>query len=166
VPSAAAAKQNRQLDLPIGRGVAARFIAASAVLDSPFVLLDIGARDGISPRWLPFEPVMEVFGFDPIAAIAAPNARHHYFKTALGDQDGECRFHIPENPYEARVSPDGDRTVPIAKIDTIWARQSLPLADFIKIDCEGYEPEILRGAEKYLAASNLLGADIESNIAH
>src|SRR6185437_11739079 len=51
----------------------------------------------------------------------------------------------------------------MAKLDTLWARKLLPPADFIKIDCEGYEPEILRGAAKYLAASNLLAADVETN---
>lgn len=163
VLSAAVPKRKRKLDLPIGRGVAARFIAASGALDTPFVLLDIGCRDGINPRWLPLEPAMEVFGFDAIAETAAPNARHHYFKIALGDHDGECRFHVPDNVYEACVSRDGSHTVPMAKIDTLWRNRSLPPADFIKIDCEGYEPEILQGAEQYLAASDLLGAEIESN---
>jgi FkbM family methyltransferase len=163
VLSTAVANQKRKLDLPIGRGTAARFIAASGALDTPFVLLDVGARDGIHPRWLPLEPAMEVFGFDPIAEIAAPNARHHYFKIALGDHDGESRIHVPDNVYETRVSRDGNRRIPMAKIDTFWRKHSLPPADFIKIDCEGYEPEILQGAEQYLAASDLLGAEIESN---
>lgn len=158
------AKQKRKLDLPIGRGVAARVIAASGALDTPFVLLDVGSRDGIHPRWLPLEPAMEVFGFDAIAETAAPNARHHYFKIALGDRDGECRFDVPDNVYEACVSPDGSHTVPMAKIDTLWRKHSLPPADFIKIDCEGYEPEILQGAEQYLTASNLLAAEIETNV--
>jgi len=156
-------KQKRQIDLSIGRGFAASFIATSGALDSPFVLLDIGARDGINPRWLPLEPAMQVFGFDAIADVTAPNERHHYFKIALGERDGECRFHVPENLYEAQVSPQGSCIVPMAKLDTLWATHSLPPADFIKIDCEGYEPEILRGAERYLAVSNLLGAEIETN---
>ena len=156
-------RQKRQIDLAIGRGFAASFIVTSGALESPFVLLDIGARDGINPRWLPLEPAMQVFGFDALAEIAAPNPRHRYFKIALGDHDGECRFHVPENLYEARASPDGSCVVPMAKLDTFWARHSLPPADFIKIDCEGYEPEILRGAEQYLKASNILAADIETN---
>lgn len=157
-------KRKKRVDLAIGRGLAASFIAASGALDSPFVLIDVGARDGINPRWLPLEPAMQVFGFDAIADIAAPNDRHRYFKIALGDRDGECRFDVPENLYEARVSPDGSHVVPMAKIDTLWAAHTLPPADFIKIDCEGYEPEILQGAEQYLASSNLLGAEIETNV--
>jgi hypothetical protein len=79
--SAVLAKLKRKLELPIGHGNAARLIAASA-LDTPFVLLDVGNRDGLHPRWLPLEPTMEVFGFDAIAEMAASNARHHYFKIA------------------------------------------------------------------------------------
>jgi FkbM family methyltransferase len=151
------------VELSVGYGMAASFIAKSGALDTPFVLVDIGVRDGIHPRWLPFEPAMQVFGFDAIAEVVPPNERHHYFKLALGDYDGECAFDIPENLYEARATPDGAHKIPIAKLDTLWQTQALPAADFIKIDCEGYEPEVLRGAEQYLQAGNTLGADIETS---
>ena len=34
--------------------------------------------------------------------------------------------------------------------------------DFIKIDCEGYEPQVLHGAEAYLTAYWPLGVDVET----
>ena len=151
------------MELSVGRGRGAGFIAGSGALERPFVLVDIGARDGIHPRWIPFEPAMEVFGFDAIAEIAPPNARHQYFKLAVGDYDGECAFDVPDNLYEARISPGGVHKIPIAKLDTLWEKKVLPPADFIKVDCEGSEPEVLRGAEQYLKASNILAADIETN---
>jgi hypothetical protein len=151
------------MELAFREGIAAKFIADSGVLDSPFVLVDIGVRGGIHPRWRPFESAMEVYGFDATADVPMPNPRHHYFKTAIGNYDGECLFHIPDNLYEARISPNGTEKIPIAKLDTLWAKQVLPPADFIKIDCEGHEPEILAGAEIYLGASNVLGADVETN---
>gem|GEM_PF-3916581 len=151
------------MELSVGRGRGAGFIAGSGALERPFVLVDIGARDGIHPRWIPFEPAMEVFGFDAIAEIAPPNARHHYFKLAVGDYDGECTFDVPDNLYEARISPAGHHKIPITKLDTLWDEKVLPPADFIKVDCEGSEPEVLRGAEQYLKASNILAADIETN---
>lgn len=151
------------MELSESPGLAARFIAQSGALDGAFVLVDIGVRGGVHPRWRPLEPVLEVYGFDALAELSAPNRRHHYFKLALGDYDGECRFHVPDNPYEGRVSSDGAHKVPIARLDTLWAKGALPPADFIKIDCEGYEPEILHGGAAYLQASELLGADIESH---
>ncbi len=150
------------MELSESPGLAASFIARSGALDGTFVLVDIGVRGGIHHRWLPFEPAMKVYGFDAIAEVKPPNDRHHYFKIALGDRDGECLFHVPDNPYEGRVSPHGAHKVAIARLDTLWLKGTLPPADFIKIDCEGYEPEILNGAVEYLKASNLLGADIES----
>jgi FkbM family methyltransferase len=151
------------VELSVSPGLAASFIAKSGALESAFVLVDVGVRGGIHPRWRPLEPVLEVYGFDAIAEVGAPNRRHHYFKLALGDYDGECKLHVPDNPYESRVSPDGAHRVPIARLDTLWAKGIVPPADFIKIDCEDYEPEILAGGAAYLQASDLLGADIESH---
>lgn len=151
------------MELHFGEGSAAKLIAEARVLDRPFVLIDVGVRGGIHPRWRPFESAMEIYGFDATANVPVPNARHHYFKMAIGNYDGECLFHIPDNAYEARISPNGTEKVPIAKLDTLWAQGLLPPADFIKVDCEGHEPEILAGAEIYLGASNILGADIETN---
>lgn len=151
------------MELSVGAGRAAKFIAASGALATRFVLVDIGARDGIHPRWAPFEPAMEVYGFDPIADIPAPNDRHRYLKLAIGATDGTCRFVVPDNLYEARISAEGTHHVPIARLDTLWDQQKLPPADFIKIDCEGHELEVLRGAPRYLQAGNLLGADVETS---
>lgn len=151
------------MELSESPGLAASFIATSGALDDAFVLVDVGVRGGIHPRWLPLEPVMEIYGFDAVAEVSPPNTRHHYFKLALGDYDGECTLHVPANPYEAKVSSAGTHKAPIARLDTLWAKRMLPPADFIKIDCEGYEPEVLTGATEYLKASNMLGADIESH---
>ena len=151
------------MELKVGSGRAARLIAEAGALERPFVLVDIGVRDGIHDRWAAFEPALQVYGFDAIAEVDPPNERHRYFRLAIGDFDGECLFDVPENRYEARISSAGSVRVPMAKLDTLWSKGSLPTADFIKIDCEGYEPEILRGAARYLAASNVLGADVETN---
>lgn len=151
------------MELPIGAGLAAALIAESGSLETPFVLIDVGARDGIHPRWRPFEPALQVYGFDPIADVPAPNNRHRYFKIALGATDGACVFDVPDNPYEAHASTNGAHRVPMARLDTLWGQGTLAAADFIKIDCEGYEPEVLRGAAQYLQAGNLLGADVETS---
>jgi FkbM family methyltransferase len=151
------------VELAESAGLGASFIAQSGALDSPFVLVDVGVRGGIHHRWLPLEPAMQIYGFDAVAEISAPNERHHYFKLALGDYDGTCTLYVPDNLYEARVSADGNHKMPIARIDTLWAKGIVPPADFIKLDCENYEPEVLTGAAAYLAAGNLLGVDVETH---
>lgn len=160
--SSAVAKQDDS-ELEIGAGIAADFIARSGALDSPFVLVDIGARGGIHPRWRSLEPVLRVYGFDAVAQIEPPNERHRYFTMAIGERDGECSIDVPHNAYEARVTERGGTRVAMARLDTLWTKGVLPLADLIKIDCEGYEPQVLQGSAEYLKAANLLGADIESS---
>ena len=151
------------MELSESAGLGASFIAKSGALDSAFVLVDVGVRGGIHPRWRALEPVIEVYGFDAVAEVASPNERHHYFTLALGNYDGECTLYVPDNLYEARIAAAGTHKAPIARLDTLWAKGMVPPADFIKIDCEGYEPEVLAGAAAYLQASNVLGADIESH---
>jgi hypothetical protein len=54
------------------------------------------------------------------------------------------------------------RRVPMRKLDTLLAEGAIPPADFIKIDCEGFEPAVLKGAGNFLTQSGVLG--IESKI--
>jgi FkbM family methyltransferase len=151
--------QKSELSMGLGRG--ARLISESGALTSPFTLVDIGARDGIHLRWESVTAVLEVYGYDASAQVASSNPRRRYIKAAIGERDGEACIELC-NGYEAKISSTGSIVVAMHKLDTLYARGELPKADFIKIDCEGYEPEILRGAEAYLTASGPLGVDVET----
>jgi FkbM family methyltransferase len=151
-----------EADLLRGLGRGARLIAESGALTSPFILIDVGARDGIHPRWEPLMPVLEVYGYDASVQVKATSPRHHYVMAAIGERDGEARIEL-HNGYEAKVSLTGSILVPMHKLDSLYARGELPKADFIKIDCEGYEPEILDGAKAYLSASLPFGVEVETN---
>jgi FkbM family methyltransferase len=81
-------------------------------------------------------------------------ARVH--NTALGDQ--RCLLPMsspPMNPGDSRVgdrSPD-DRynlVVPVLPADELFARRSF---DVVKIDVQGYEPEVILGMERIIRAS-------------
>jgi FkbM family methyltransferase len=150
-------------DLGASVGEASRLIVASGVLQSRLVLVDVGCRDGINRRWGPIADFVDVYGFDAGVLEASTNPNHRYFQMAIGDYDGEVGFDHHSNPFESRVSPTAGHRVAMAKLDTLWAQGLLPLADFLKIDCEGFEPQVLRGAASYLAASNFLGAEVETN---
>jgi FkbM family methyltransferase len=150
-------------DIGTSDGLASDLIVKSGALRSPLVLVDIGCRNGINPRWQPIADWVDAYGFDAGVLEKSSHPRQHYFQLAVGDRDGEIGFYQDANPYQSRISPTDGYRVPMAKLDTLWAEGRLPPADFLKVDCEGFEPQILRGATKYLAASNLLGAEVETN---
>jgi hypothetical protein len=54
------------------------------------------------------------------------------------------------------------RKVPITRLDTLFAKGIIPPADHIKIDCDGHDPEVIRGARRYLAQSNVVCVIIET----
>jgi hypothetical protein len=52
--------------------------------------------------------------------------------------------------------------VPITRLDTLFAKGVIPPADHIKVDCDGHDPEVIRGARRYLAQSNVVCVTIET----
>jgi FkbM family methyltransferase len=148
-----------------------RWLASSGALKVPFVLLDVGVQGGFSPRWDALGDHLVVYGFDLLEEAIAPlvkagSARKHYFAMGLADKDGELDIVIPANRCETQLYSSGTgerRRVQIRRLDTLLKDGLVEPADFIKMDCEGFEPIILRGAADYLAASNLIGADVESS---
>jgi FkbM family methyltransferase len=147
----------------------ARWAVQTGALESPFVIVDVGVRRGVNARWESLGDALELYGFDPdqnaIAALSQ-SKRRKYFSIALGEVDGECSICVPPNAAEAAVCDEnavGDvRRVPMRRLDTLFTEGMIGHADFIKLDCEGYEPQVLKGAARYLAASNLIGADLET----
>jgi len=53
--------------------------------------------------------------------------------------------------------------VRIAKLDTLFSTGDIPVGDFIKLDCEQFEQDVLRGARAYMMNSNILGLIAEAN---
>jgi FkbM family methyltransferase len=148
-----------------------KWLVARGILTSPFVLVDVGVQGGISPRWDALGDHLVVYGFDLLEEAIAPladakNKRSHFFPIGLADHDGEVEIVVPSDPYETQLNSSGPgerRRIQVRRLDTLLDEQRIQPADFIKLDCEGYEPIALRGASAYLSASNLVGADVESS---
>jgi len=160
-----------------------RWIVEGGLLHETFVVIDVGVQGGEHPRWSLLGDHVRVYGFDPIAEAidrlrreARPN--RVYRTLALGNEDGEREFHVPANTFGASFFNDGSRreadqrrgegapgprTVPIARLDTLFSAGEIPLADFVKLDTEQFELEVLRGAHAYLMQSNVLGLIAEAD---
>lgn len=158
------------------------WLVKNHTLSTPFVIIDVGVQGGIGPRWEHFNDYLEVHGFDareeaitPLNSLSRRN--HHYYAIALGDEDGERELFVAPEPtatsfyrhaasrydVDERVTHSaGTRRVPIRRLDTLNAEGAFKQADFIKIDCEGFEPEILKGAQALLR-SGVLAMEIETN---
>src|SRR5262245_5552721 len=91
------------------------------------------------------------------------------------DEHGEHQFKSTQNTnqspfYSAKTDTGieggialGPRTVEVRRLDTLFAAGEMPPADYIKLDCEGFEPEVIRGARNYLTRSNILCVTTEAN---
>jgi FkbM family methyltransferase len=149
-----------------------QWIIANGFLREKFVVIDIGCQGGEHPRWALLGDAVEFYGFDPIQEVidglrqAAP-PRRRYFAIALGEADEEREFFVSPNTFSSSFFGEngaettngrdevrrGVRKVPVRRLDTLFDQGLVPKADYIKLDCEGFEPYTLRGARNYLAAS-------------
>lgn len=115
------------------------------------VALDIGANVGLWSRDL-VKRFDQVIAFEPVAMFRECLERNVFAKNlevrpiALGDQEGMIAMIITEgNTGHTHVDPKSvNGNTQITKLDSL----KLVDVDYIKIDCEGYEYRVLRGAEE------------------
>ena len=107
--------------------------------------IDIGAHVGLWARGLTekfstvvaFEPCKE---FAEILLVNAPKVRHEPF--ALGERRGFVKMNIQsDNTGATHVERGAEGVIPVRPLDEF----ALTEVDFIKIDVEGYELEVVKG---------------------
>lgn len=145
------------------------FLARSGAGFAP-VVYDVGARWGISP---PFDqlrriPNLKSVGFEPdpdeAAKLQSANAFSRVCPVALGQAEETRTLYLAKDPGcsslfppdcteialhtpSSRFETTGQIQVATVPMDLAIQRFELPLPDFIKIDCEGAEGEIIEGAK-------------------
>jgi FkbM family methyltransferase len=140
------------------------------MLEEPLVLADVGVRWGFDERWLALPPATRLIGFDADPQECEALARRHahvpgavFPAVALGADDGSATLHVTEEPAcSSLFEPDVDfarrragmkafgvqhtepvRTTPLAA----WAeRSAVTRFDVMKLDVQGAELDVLRGA--------------------
>jgi FkbM family methyltransferase len=151
-----------------------KWVVSAGLLTEPLALIDVGVQGGESIRWRPLGDCLVVHGFDPIEEVvehltkaSGGRPNRHYHCMAIGNADGEQAFYFnPANPtasslYQQSTGRFGVersehcRMVPIRRLDSLWAQGVIPLADYIKIDVEGFEQDVLLGAGELLRAGVL-----------
>lgn len=115
--------------------------------------IDIGAHVGLWAMWLVGE-FKFVHCFEPIALHAdilphnMPSDNYKIHRFALGDTVGAVKIEVPPGVTgNAHVVP-GEGTIPMRPLDDFdFETEQI---DFIKIDVEGFELQVVKGAEQLL----------------
>jgi FkbM family methyltransferase len=128
------------------------------------VVLDVGANNGFTAlRICGIEGVQNVIAFEPDPAnfekarsnigLNSNPEKIKLLNIGLGSRAAVLELYTPidGNSGAMRVSndPSADRTtskINVERLDDLMMKLDLDRVDFIKIDVEGYEMEVLRGA--------------------
>lgn len=144
----------------------------------PIGIIDVGARWGVDELFRPIASLASILAFEPDAEEAlrveereanAAWAGFHLSRKALGDASGRVNLHLlarsnnsslyPVDPMMAKryqlagFEPKDTIKVDVAPLDDIVfdARTSIPRAgEVIKIDVQGAEADVIRGASRTL----------------
>lgn len=150
------------------------------------VAIDVGARWGASDAWTMLGNLAEIYGFDPdieecerLNSLSPPNIR--YIPIGLGETKTQnaVLFSAREPGCSSLYKPIADvsRLLPesecisetgtsLISLDTLdnWAEdQQIPPISALKLDTQGSELGVLKGAQKSLKDVQLLEIEVEFN---
>jgi FkbM family methyltransferase len=126
------------------------------------MILDVGAHIGESAlkfnRAFPdatihsFEPVAHTFELLRQSVSDHPNIHCH--QLAMSDQAGTAAIYLTSySSSSSLVRPDfsaGEEMVQMTTVDDFTTANALPRIDLLKVDAEGFDLNVLRGASKCL----------------
>lgn len=141
------------------------------------VVFDVGAHLGQFARDITttftestvfaFEPDPETFSK---LSATTPRGRIHTFNIGLGSQNTEARFDLTAtNSSMRRIASDqSDTKLPLVKfstLDTFCSEHNIDHIDYVKIDTEGHDFEVIKGANGLLMRNgiNLIEAECAIN---
>jgi FkbM family methyltransferase len=163
---------HKQSNLPVGADL---FVDLSRKINYPSLdlLFDVGANVGQTRRYFRFHlPDAAIYSFEPVQATfqqlknsAAGDANCVLENMALGDEAGEktirlfdgdmtvlnsLRDDVMNNAANAR-----EETIRIDTLDQYCSKHNIKKIDLLKIDTEGFEINVLKGAEEMLQGGHI-----------
>jgi hypothetical protein len=158
----------------------------------PFVLIDVGCAGGIAEPWRAFGRSLIAHGYDPdVGACEEAQAREpfphvHYHARFVGLPESHPfvkrrradAARLPNTNIWGRVTAGhlAGRThaasaaetssadpASILGVDEIVRGERLPTVDFLKVDVDGPDQEVLESAREVLAERQVLGVAVEVN---
>lgn len=149
------------------RGFADCFLRAKRQGFTPLTVIDIGASDG---RWsrecMRVFPEATYFLIDPLPEHAealrkfvTKTKRSMMWEGALGARPGRLLLNLhghQSSIYASREFAGEQLPVEVRTLDSFYEAERFPGPLLVKADVQGYELEVLRGAVKTLAETELL----------
>lgn len=131
-------------------------------------IFDVGANVGQSAlkfraafpsaRIFSFEPVSNTFD-ELITNTSSSDEGITCHKIALGNEQGKKTIYLSDQSLtNSLVKPHQSSTheeITISTIDTFSAEQQIARIDLLKIDAEGFDLEVLKGAKKIITAQQV-----------
>jgi FkbM family methyltransferase len=149
---------------------------------NPMTLIDVGARYGFEKHWSAFGKKVRIIGFEPdVEECNRLNQEKKrnitYYPLALGTSQEKRTFYLTKNAgsssfflpkmtlWDRFFDWDGFQIARKIKLnttdlDSFLNNESIPDIDFIKLDAEGSELDVLLGATEILQTS-VIGVSIE-----
>lgn len=146
------------------------------------VIFDVGANDGRSiSRLRQHIPDPEIYAFEPVSSAfekLVQRSEHldnvHCFRLALGAESGQREIYVNEidamssfySEWGNSIGPEwatavGKETVEVATVDEVMEDQGVDFIHLLKIDTEGHDLEVLKGAQAALASSRIAIIQVE-----
>ncbi|MEO0473492.1 MAG: FkbM family methyltransferase [Bacteroidota bacterium] len=135
----------------------------------PDVIIDVGTAYGTEQllevypdvRYLWIEALKE---FEPTIQQLANKYTGDYLISAAGSEEGEISIHVHDaltgsSVYEEEDGQEADgkaRTIPMTTLDAIKDRYKLDQSSLLKIDVQGAELEVLKGAKSILPSCEVI----------
>jgi FkbM family methyltransferase len=138
------------------------------------VIVDIGAGIGEFALWcaghgasvLAFEPDPLAFACLSANVGSLPDVQR--LPLALWKERADLRLYASEDTSESSLIEDGRACLRTADVeawplDAVREVSALPVIDFMKVDGEGVEPEILAGAVRTLRRTRIVAVDVSAS---
>ena len=139
---------------------------------APATLIDVGVAHGTPELYEAFPDARPVLieplaDYEPNLKAIAEEHGGEYLVVAVGAAPGTLTVNVPLNPLMtsalATVSPltySHQRDVPLTTLDLLLEEHGWATPIGLKLDVEGLEPEVLKGAERLLKETEFVIAEV------
>jgi FkbM family methyltransferase len=162
----------------VGRARLGRLLARDLIALSPGdgLIFDVGANTGRAARFFSkVFPSRTIWSFEPGGdafsqlSVASDLRQVKKFNLALSDREETATLHVfygsqlnsllPHEAnaerYDIELVPEGTEPVQTTRLDTFCQQHQIPKIEILKIDTQGFELHVLRGAERLLNSGSI-----------